>query len=386
MKNKLLTVAFIATLATLLPLLSQAQDTGMSDDLHSLQGILENLYSQMMPLCSGMTGVAQGIAGFAALWYIGARIWKHLAAAESIDVYPLLRPFAIGFCILIFPSVLALINGVLQPTVTATDNLVQNSNQAIANLLNTNPQTQDQNDNSIMPDGNNNSDKYYQYSHPDNSTTTATNTNPISDAFSGWSIKNLVRKWIAEVLTLLFEAAALCIDTIRTFKLIVLSILGPLCFGLSVFDGFQHTLKQWLARYVNVFMWLPVANIFGAIIAKIQANMILAAQTGNLPGNSFGNTNTGYLIFLVIGIVGYFAVPGIANYIMNVGGHALFSKTSALASMAVSYATSTFMQSTFMGGQGNSAVSSGGKTSSVSNNAHRESKLSGSQPPPKSKS
>ena len=377
MKNKLLTVAFIATLATLLPLLSQAQDTGMSDDLHSLQGILENLYSQMMPLCSGMTGVAQGIAGFAALWYIGARIWKHLAAAESIDVYPLLRPFAIGFCILIFPSVLALINGVLQPTVTATDNLVQNSNQAIANLLNTNPQTQDQNDNSIMPDGNNNSDKYYQYSHPDNSTTTATNTNPISDAFSGWSIKNMVRKWIAEVLTLLFEAAALCIDTIRTFKLIVLSILGPLCFGLSVFDGFQHTLKQWLARYVNVFMWLPVANIFGAIIAKIQANMILAAQTGNLPGNSFGNTNTGYLIFLVIGIVGYFAVPGIANYIMNVGGHALFSKTSALASMAVSYATSTFMQSTFMGGQGNSAVS---------NNAHRESKLSGSQPPPNSKS
>jgi hypothetical protein len=162
--------------------------------------------------------------------------------------------------------------------------------------------------------------------------------------------------------------------------------LGPLCFGLSVFDGFQHTLKQWLARYVNVFMWLPVANIFGAIIAKIQANMILATQTGNLPGNSFGNTNTGYLIFLVIGIVGYFAVPGIANYIMNVGGHALFSKTSALASMAVSYATSTFMQSTFMGGQGNSAASSSGKTSSAGNNAHRESKLSGNQSPPKSKS
>src|SRR6201991_1203970 len=104
---------------------------------------------------------------------------------------------------------------------------------------------------------------------------------PISDAFSGWSIKNWARKFIAEVLNVLFQAAALCLDTIRTFKLIVLAILGPLCFGLSVFDGFQHTLKQWLARYVNVFMWLPGANIFGAIIATIQEKMLLAIQSGN---------------------------------------------------------------------------------------------------------
>ena len=34
------------------------------------------------------------------------------------------------------------------------------------------------------------------------------------------------------------------------------------------------------ARYVNVYMWLPVANIFGAIIAKIQVNMIQLEQSG----------------------------------------------------------------------------------------------------------
>jgi len=346
-----------------LPLLSHAQDIGVADDIHSLQGILENLYSQMMPLCSGMIGVAQGIAGFAALWFIGARIWKHLAAAEPIDVYPLLRPFVIGFCILIFPSVLALINEVLQPTVTATDNLVQNSNRAIATMLTPARQDQAATDGSILPD-NAGPDKYYQYSHPDNTGTTAKNTNPISDAFSGWGIKNMIRKWIAELLNVLFESAALCIDTIRTFKLIVLAILGPLCFGLSVFDGFQHTLKQWLARYVNVFMWLPVANIFGAIIAKIQENMLLNMQTGNLPGNEFGNSNTAYLIFLVIGIVGYFTVPGIANYIMNVGGHALFARTSALASMATSYISGAMIQSFSQGGgkpgtQGTSGSSGG---------------------------
>jgi conjugative transposon TraJ protein len=382
MKKRHLKVAVIAAFATLLPLLSQAQDTGTSNSLYSLQGVLENLYSQMMPMCSGLIGVSQGIAGFAALWYIGARIWKHLAAAEPIDVYPLLRPFAIGCCIAIFPSVLALMNGIMQPVVTSTQGMVTTSNQAINNMLTPNPQTPDTEDNTLLPD-NTNPDKYYQYSHPDNSTTTATNSSPISDAFSGWGVKNMVKKAIAELLNILFEAAALCIDTIRTFKLIVLAILGPLCFGLSVFDGFQHTLKQWIARYVNVFMWLPVANIFGAIIAKIQENMIQLQQSGGAGSPSFGDMNTMYLIFMVIGIVGYFSVPGIANYIMNVGGHALFSKTSALASMAVSYLGGSVMQSF---NRGNTVQTNQQSNQQTNNNKagdtqnFSKSKLSGSPP------
>jgi conjugative transposon TraJ protein len=362
MKTTLKRAAILAVLATLLPYCSMAQ--GVASDLHSLQGVLSNLYAQMMPMCSGLINVSRGIAGFAALFYIGSRIWKHQAAAEPIDIYPLLRPFAIGFCILVFPLVLTLINGILQPTVDATDAMVNNTNQAIQKL--TSGQTTGTD--SGVGSGNADPDKYYQYAHPDNSGGgDGSNSNPIADAFSGWGLKNMVRRWIAELLNILFEAAALCLDTIRTFKLIVLAILGPLCFGLSVFDGFQHTLKQWLARYVNVFMWLPVANIFGAIIAKIQVMMIISAQTGNLQGNEFGNTNTAYLIFLLIGILGYACVPGIANYIMNVGGHALFNRTSAIASMAVSYASGTIMQSltggkTSSGSSASTAAASGGNT------------------------
>lgn len=369
MKKKILIVAALAILAVFCPLLSHAE--GVADDLHSLQGMLSQLYDQMIPLCSGMTGVARAIGGFAALWYIAARIWKHLAAAEPIDYYPLLRPFAIGFCVASFPLVLRLMNGVLQPVVTATENMVTNSNQAIERLLSEQPQT----DNEQTPNElNSDPDKWYQYSHPDGTDSGA--GNPIPDAFSGWSIKNWARKFIYEVLNVLFQAAALCLDTIRTFKLIVLAILGPLCFGLSIFDGFQHTLKQWIARYVNVFMWLPVANIFGAIIARIQINMLLAIQSGNLGGNEFGNTSTAYLIFLLIGILGYFTVPSIANYIMNVGGHALFNKTSAMASMAVSWFSGSVMRNAFAGNsQVNNQQSSSKQTQ---NNNYNTEKLKGS--------
>jgi hypothetical protein len=77
---------------------------------------------------------------------------------------------------------------------------------------------------------------------------------------ASYSFRNSVKEWLSEVLRVLFEAAALCIDTLRTFQLVVLSILGPLVFGIAVFDGFQHTLTVWLARYINIYLWLPVAN------------------------------------------------------------------------------------------------------------------------------
>ena len=67
-------------------------------DFDNLHQVLRNLYQEMMPLCGDMIGVAKGIAGLGALFYVAYRVWKALASAEPIDVFPLLRPFAIGLC------------------------------------------------------------------------------------------------------------------------------------------------------------------------------------------------------------------------------------------------------------------------------------------------
>ena len=67
----------------------------MTIEFDNLHTILRSLYSEMMPLCSDMAGVAKGIAGLGALFYVAVRVWQSLARAEAIDVYPLLRPFAV---------------------------------------------------------------------------------------------------------------------------------------------------------------------------------------------------------------------------------------------------------------------------------------------------
>lgn len=106
-------ILYIVIIVLLLPHIADAQG-GFAGKIRSLHDVLEQLYDDMMPLCSRLIGVGRGLAGFAATWYIAARVWGHIARAEPVDFYPLFRPFVLGFAVLIFPSVIAMINGVMK--------------------------------------------------------------------------------------------------------------------------------------------------------------------------------------------------------------------------------------------------------------------------------
>jgi hypothetical protein len=82
-------------------------------------------------------------------------------------------------------------------------------------------------------------------------------------------------------------------------------------------------------------LWLPVANIFGSIIGKIQEKMLKLdiSQVQTNGDTFFSSTDVAYLVFMIIGIVGYFTVPSVANYIVNAGGgSAMVQKVTSLFS------------------------------------------------------
>ena len=104
-------------------------------DFASLHELLRSTYDEMMPLCAQMTGIAKGIAGLGALFYIALRVWASIARAEAIDVFPLLRPFVLGFCIMFFPTVvLGTMNAVLSPVVQGTEMMVHQQEGNLAEL------------------------------------------------------------------------------------------------------------------------------------------------------------------------------------------------------------------------------------------------------------
>ena len=252
------------------------------DNLHQ---ILRSLYLEMMPLCSEMAGVAKGIASLGALLYVAARVWQSLARTEPIDVYPLLRPFAIGFCIMFFPSfVLGTINMVLSPVVKGTNQMLQSQTfdmqkyrdlkeQLETEAMKRNPETaflvsDEEFDKKLDELG---------WSPSDLATMSG-----MYIERGMYNMKRNIRDFFREILELLFQAAALVIDTIRTFFLIVLSILGPIAFAISVYDGFQSTMTQWFSRYVSVYLWLPVSDLFSSILARIQV-LMLQYKTFKIP-------------------------------------------------------------------------------------------------------
>jgi conjugative transposon TraJ protein len=349
MKKGFIKATILVVIGQLLPKNSFGQQ--FAGEIASFQSVLDQLYVEMLPLCSQLINVGRGLAGFASMWYIASRVWRHIANAEAIDFYPLLRPFALGLAVILFPSVLSLMNSVLEPTVSGTAAMVDGSNNSIAYLLKMKEEAIRKSPAWQMyvgVTGNGDQDKWYKYTHPNGTEEGFLdgigNDIKFAMAKASYNFRNSIKQWMSEILHILYEAAALCINTIRTFYLIVLAILGPIVFGLSVFDGLQNTLTIWIARYINIFLWLPVANIFGSIIGKIQENMLkIDINQVNKYGDTFFNsTDTAYLVFMVIGIVGYFTVPSIANYIVHAAGsNPLLYKITSITNASANQTYST---------------------------------------------
>lgn len=290
----------------------------MFDNLHQ---ILANLYQDMMPLCSDMIGVAKGLAGLGALFYVAYRVWQALSRAEPIDIFPLLRPFAIGLCIMFFPTiVLGTINAVLSPVVKGSHTIMESQIVNVQSL-------QAEKDNLEYEARVREGKAWLVNSEEWDKEMEELGILDTSEIMSMWTERLLydIKAWFREVVRdffeLLFNAAALTIDTLRTFFLVVLAILGPIAFAFSVYDGFQATLTQWLTRYISIYLWLPVSDIFSAVLSKIQELMLkqdiaLLQNPTYIPDGSNGV----YIVFLIIGIIGYFTIPTVAGWIIQSGG------------------------------------------------------------------
>jgi hypothetical protein len=61
-------------------------------------------------------------------------------------------------------------------------------------------------------------------------------------------------------------------------------------------------------------LWLPVADLFSAVLSKIQV-LMLKADIAALQDPSYvpDGANAMYIVFLIIGIIGYFSIPTAAG-------------------------------------------------------------------------
>ena len=285
----------------------------------------------------GLTQVARGISAIGAVLYLGGLITEQIATAKRLDEKALLRPFIILLVILLFPLFRGTIDAILSPIAGATTAMQESAEKAY-----------DAKQAQIL-----------KLAETANNTTTAETGfsievmyNYLQLVFSRLGVFYLVTGLLMVILQAILKGAIFIMLLLRVINMVILIIFGPISFGFSAFPVFQDTWKQWLANYINIFMWYPILNIIEAITFKantfaltealgfwvsLACKDIAVAQQYLVTTTTVDDFYRGMAMSIGISIAGIYAVmqtPQIANMIVQAatGGA---SQTNGMYRMAM---------------------------------------------------
>lgn len=265
-----------------------------------------------------LVDMARAIGGIAAFFYISKRIYEQLITDNPVSILPLLRPFAF---VLILTFWGPFVNLLLVPTKGLTklsEAVYADKKHIVKERLEDKQQAILSTDLPLFYE--NEEKEAALWDKGINLLLTSYNI------ISGRAINNQINFYIMDatrqLLEAFFEVLVYLIAFLRTVFCVLLVIFGPLVFALSIFDGFQDNYLQWIARFINVNLYIPIALLILSLVQEIliyvleleiaQINAMLIYQP-----KMFFVSN---LIVPVCGIIGMAMVPKIATWIIQASG------------------------------------------------------------------
>lgn len=228
----------------------------------NLHQILRSLYVDMLPLCNDMMGIAKGLAGWVPYFHRipGMEIPCGSRAHRGISVAAALRAGAVHHGISAPRA--GTFERLLSPISNATSHLDDRQSFDLEKYQTQKDELQRQ---AMLRDP----EKAYLISNEefdkrlDELGWKPKDLMTIAGMYAeraGYQFGQKVREAFRASLETLFQAASLTIDTVRTFFLIVLALLGPVAFAFSVYDGFHNTLAFWMAAISASICGCPSAT------------------------------------------------------------------------------------------------------------------------------
>lgn len=261
---------------------------------------------------------ARAIGGIGAFFYISKRIYEQLIADNPVSILPLLRPFALVLVITFWGP---FVNLLLVPTKGLTnlsESVYADKKHIVKQRLEDKQQAILSTDLPLFYE--NEEKEAALWDKGINLLLTSYNI------LSGRAIQNQINFYMMDatrqLLESLFEVLVYLIAFLRTVFCVLLVIFGPLVFALSIFDGFQDNYLQWIARFINVNLYLPIALLILSIVQEILIYVLeleiaqISAMLIYQPKMFFVSN----LIVPVCGIIGMAMVPKIASWIVQASG------------------------------------------------------------------
>ena len=265
-----------------------------------------------------LVDMARAIGGIAAFFYISKRIYEQLIADNPVSMLPLLRPFAFVLVITFWGP---FVNLLLVPT----KGLSKLSESVYADKKHIVKQRLDEKQQAILS-----TDLPLFYENEEKEAALwdkginllLTSYNIIT----GRAIQNQINFYIMDalrqVLESIFEVLVYLIAFLRTVFCVLLVIFGPLVFAISIFDGFQDNYLLWIARFINVNLYLPIALLILSLVQEILI-YVLEIEIAQINALTIYQPQLFYVSNLIVpicGIIGMALVPKIASWIVQASG------------------------------------------------------------------
>lgn len=278
----------------------------MSDvDYLNVNQIQKEIVGSLGPLI----GVGRTVAGLGSLIYLTTTIIDGMNTGRY-DWLATLRPFLLFFVIAFYPSFLVMLNVIIEPMNRAGDGMATSQytlyQAEYAKVLTSIKKYEDGND--------------------------AIDVNMVDKIVMAFDVLKLtfiayLYKLVMMLCWLIVNVLTFIILLIRALYLAFLYVFGPIAIGISAFPIFEDNWKSWLAKYISISLWYPIAQVIYYVCLKINTlalvrlNQVIAERPDNIELSDF----TICLLAAVSGVI-VLQTPTIASMILSESTGGMISK------------------------------------------------------------
>jgi len=315
----------------------------MNEFLNYINDILDSLVNDFSGHAAVFLGPAKVIAGIGALIAVYMVYKKSVTDGEKINLNEMYRLAILFIAIMFYGTFVNVLNAPLNLMSESIKHVAIDETDNTDDFFNSYTKKKEQKEtvnneayNSELNDYINQSENELNVSlEDDNDDSIGTK---IVDFFNPTSLYENVQVILAEAIFNIIHffgvIAIIILNVIRSFFLIVLTYFGIFVLAISMYPGLQNSFFQWLQKYINVYLWLPIGYILQGIISKMFTYFQVAnpLATGGLEANL---SNTTIALVGVCSIIGFATVPTMSSWLINAATSSVGSKLKQKAGGAI---------------------------------------------------
>ncbi len=84
------------------------------------------------------------------------------------------------------------------------------------------------------------------------------------------NIANIL-SWLISLIIMIIRWILMSVSSVY---LIILGLIGPFTFALSLIPGFKNNVSQWIARYIQISFWIPMCSLIDFVNFKMKDAVI----------------------------------------------------------------------------------------------------------------